>query len=475
MCLSLHFDSLTEYVSISLTMSLQANFKKVMSSKARLWGVTSLSAGIGVSVITFTVLMVINHFNLNANVTSSSDPNKIGAITNNGSSNATSPSSKDNTKAAGANSSPQSKSNTNNASKSGTNSSAQGGSASNSSSSPSGATSSSPAPAGGCSVPSRVTVTTANKSSYPAYPLNTKVWVPDGPDLWGGCFPGPSNTGVPAGTVLSNYTGSCDITTANTVINKKIVNCDPLNVHAQGIVITNTQINGRVYIDDTWCSTSSFTITDSSVYTPDILSRALMYCSYTATRVNLSGGGSMAICRSCTIQDSYLHTPLEDPTGHAHNSTVRLGEYANLIHNTLQCNVRSIPSTDGSGESSGCSANQTAYSHDGIPPYFTTIKRNYYMAIPDGYCAYGGSTGGAGANMVHDVKFIENVFQRGNMPNDWLPTPVYICGYYGPITSLDESLPGNEAINNIWDNGKPLSTTQNTWGDYCSTQPLCTW
>lgn len=328
---------------------------------------------------------------------------------------------------------------------------------------------------GGCILPSRVTVTTANKATYAAYPLGTQVYTPEGPDPWGGCFPGPDNTGVPAGTQLTTYTGSCSITTANTVIDKKIVNCDRLDVRAKGIVITNSQINGRVYIDDTWCDFASFTITDSSVHTTDKLSRALMYCNYVATRVNLSGGGSMAICSNCTIQDSYLHDPLEDPDGKAHNSTVRIGPYANIIHNTLWCNVRSIQSTDGSGESSGCSANQTGYSHDGLPPHNSTLKRNFYMAIPDGYCAYGGSTGGDGATQVHDIKFIENIFQRGNLPNDWKPTPAYICGYYGPITSLD-NLPGNEFTGNIWDNGKPLQNEQSTWADVCSGAPSqCTW
>lgn len=197
--------------------------------------------------------------------------------------------------------------------------------------------------------------------------------------------------------------------------------------------------------------------------TPDKLSRALMYCNYTATRVDLSGGGSIAICRNCTIQDSYLHDPLEDPAGKAHNSTVRIGEFANIIHNTLWCNVRSIPSTDGSGESSGCSANQTGYSHDGIPPYNSTMRHNFYAATPDGYCGYGGSTGGAGANQVHDVKFIQNIFQRGAYGNDSWNPKAYMCGYYGPITSLDEGLPGNEFTGNTWDNGKPLGTAQNTW------------
>lgn len=329
-------------------------------------------------------------------------------------------------------------------------------------------------PTSSCDIPDRVTVSSANQASYPAYPVGTRLYVPTGPDPWGGCFPGPTNTGVPAGTQLSDYTGPCTITTANTVIDKKTVNC-VLDVRAQGVKITNSLINGRVYIDDTRCATvsssdgsitsagtASLTISDSTVITNDINYRSIMYCNYTATRVNLSGGGSQAICINCTIQDSYLHDPQEDPTGHAHNSTVRAGAKANIIHNTLWCNVRDIPSTDGSGDVSGCSANQTAYSHDATVAYYDTMKRNFYAAIPDGYCAYGGSTGGPGAGMVSNMKFIENVFQRGTTDAGWSPA-AYICGYYGPVTSLDLGLPGNEFTNNTWDNGKPLSPEQDTW------------
>lgn len=350
--------------------------------------------------------------------------------------------------------------------------------------------------AGKCDIPNKVTVSNANKASYPAYPVNTKLYVPMGPDPWGGCFPGPGNTGVPTGTQLTAYTGPCTITTANSVIDKKTVNCDVLDIQAQGIKITNSLINGRVYVDDTRCATvsttdgtvtnagtASFVITDSTVITNDILNRALTYCNYTATRVNLSGGGSMAICDNCTIQDSYLHDPQEDPAGKAHNSTVRAGGKANIIHNTLWCNVKDIKSTDGSGDSSGCSANQTAYSHDATVAYYDTIKRNFYAAIPDGYCAYGGSTGGPGAGLVSNIKFIENVFQRGTNDAGWTP-PAYICGYYGPVTSLDLSIRGNEFTGNIWDNGKPASTEQNSWStnpnnstaDPCYGAPAnCTW
>ena len=44
--------------------------------------------------------------------------------------------------------------------------------------------------------------------------------VPGGRDPWGGCFPSAANTGVPDGTVLSNYGGPCTVTAANSVIDR---------------------------------------------------------------------------------------------------------------------------------------------------------------------------------------------------------------------------------------------------------------
>ena len=329
-----------------------------------------------------------------------------------------------------------------------------------------------------CDSTERVMVTVLNQSNYPAYPVGTMVYVPGGADPWGGCFPGPNNTGVPAGTQLTPYTGPCIVTTPNTVIDSKTVNCDVLDIRALGVSITKSHVEGRVYVDSDRCDTASFTITDSSVHTPDKLNRALRTCSYTAQRVDLSGGGSMAECVNCTIKDSYLHGPLEDLAGKAHNSTVRAGGNSVIEHNTLHCAVKSYDATDGSGESSGCSGNQTGYSHDATVMFNSTLRRNFYAGTTGGYCAWGGSTGGAGASQVRDIKFIENVFQRGTMAAwGWNPA-AYLCGGYGSVANLELDLPGNEFTGNTWDNGKPLTPAQ--WGSIeqgnaCGSQPQCTW
>lgn len=277
---------------------------------------------------------------------------------------------------------------------------------------------------------------------------------PGGPDGMGGCWPYEGNTGVPAGTSLSAYTGPCTITTANTVIDKKTINCN-LDIRAKNVTITNSKVNGYIMVDDTRCGTASFNVSDSTIHVGDINFRGLIYCSYTATRVNVSGGQSMAFCDTCTIQDSYLHHPLEDPEGAAanraaHNSTVRMSKNAVIKHNTLWCYVKEYAQPNGE-DTSGCSANQTGYSHDGAPPYNSRVEANLYMPTSGGYCAYGGSTTGETAK-VHDIVFKDNVFKRSAYAGQGGPN----CGYWGAVTSFDSSRPGNQWINNRWDDGSVL-------------------
>ena len=353
--------------------------------------------------------------------------------------------------------------------------------------------------AGACSVPSQLTINSGNQSSYPAYSIGTQVYVPGGPDPWrdgtdtlGGCFPGPNNVGVPAGTTLGDYVASiparnvdaghlndnfyytdeqtCYIKAPNTVIQNKTINCS-LRIRSKNVQIINSQINGVVYIDDTWCvdsgdGSSSISITDSNIENSSAYGgRTLGLCDFTVLRSKLHGGPSIASCSNCTIRDSYMYlddTSADPINGINHNSVVRVGPKANLIHNTMQCLIKTYENTGATSdptEESGCSANQTAYSHDGLVPYNATIKRNFYMTTSGGYCGWGGSTSGENnqADGVHDVKFIQNIFQRKNMPilNATRGTTSYTgtnCGTFGPMSDFYDR-PGNTWQCNLWDNG----------------------
>jgi hypothetical protein len=278
--------------------------------------------------------------------------------------------------------------------------------------------------------------------------------VPDGPDPWGGCFPGPKTTGIPAGTVLSAYTGPCDITTNVVIDSKTISNCGDMTVRGSGVLtIKNSQLNGRVYVD-TPTQGGSFTITDSDVnigdnnYNADSIGKS----HFVLTRVNVHGGFRQVWCEyDCSIKDSYTHgqaTPNPGPEPNAsHMSSVKLGSGAPgagqfFTHNSIACDVPD----NGQG---GCSADITAYG-DFATIQNNTLKNNLLVWTNGGTCAYGGS-GSTFPNSTNNI-WQDNIFQRGPS-NRGQAGPLGHCGYWYAITSLDAGLRGNQWINNKYDDG----------------------
>jgi hypothetical protein len=278
--------------------------------------------------------------------------------------------------------------------------------------------------------------------------------VADGADPSGGCWPGPSNTGVPAGTTLTTYTGPCTITTANTVIDAKTVNC-VLNIAAANVQIRNSKINGGVWIDDQ-TKPYSFTITDSEIDAGPVDAdhndgqSAIGKSHFVATRVETHGGIRGVWCEySCTVQDSWIHGQARDSGGAAHESGVRMGDGSIIRHNSLGCDAPDVP------PDAGCSADLTGYG-DFAPIRNNTIDKNLFLATPGGTCAYGGSSGRDGSkpygNQAANITFTDNVFQHKNSFQ-----PSGNCGYWFPVTDFDTSRPGNKWTNNKWDNGATVS------------------
>jgi hypothetical protein len=272
---------------------------------------------------------------------------------------------------------------------------------------------------------------------------------PDGPDPWGGCFPGPASTGVPPGTNLTPYAGPCTITVASTVIDSKTVNCY-LEIRARGVVIRNSRINGHVRTAGS-SSNYSFTITDSTVDAGPVDTtrtrgnngnRALGDSNFTAIRVETIRGISGGFCEhNCTVRDSWLHGQDRDEGGYAHESGIRMGSGTgqHIVHTSLACDAPEVP------PEAGCSADLTGYG-DFATIQNNLIERNLFLSTGSGgFCAYGGSSASKpfpnGSNNV----FRDNVFKRG---------PSGRCGVYGAITDLDAGQRGNQWINNRWGSGK---------------------
>ena len=275
-----------------------------------------------------------------------------------------------------------------------------------------------------------------------------------GLDPWGGCFPGPSNTGVSRGIVLSDYEGPCTITVANTVIDSKRVDCY-LEIRAKNVQIRNSLVNGHVSIDDPGLNDPgpdySFAITDSTVDAGPVDAqhndgnRALGNSHFTAVRVETVGGIGGVFCElDCTVRDSWIHGQDKDESGRAHMSGIRLGsgrtpQSQKLIHNTIRCDAPAV------APDAGCSADVTGYGD------FATIQNNFVEHnllgdSPEGaFCAYGGSTKGKPFPNGNNNVWQNNIVQRGANRK---------CATYGPIVDGDWGLRGNQWTNNRWDSGE---------------------
>jgi beta-glucanase (GH16 family) len=314
-------------------------------------------------------------------------------------------------------------------------------------------TATTPPPTSGCPATKRtVTATDVANNTNSGYPAGTQLYVPDGPDPWGGCFPGPKTTGIPAGTQLTAYTGPAIIDVPGTVIDGKIINVQ-LNIRAANVTIKNSKyIAGSLYVDS-----GSLMFTDSEAdFTSNIISDGIKGSNLTVLHSNLYGGRREFYCNSnCTLQDSYLHDQLADPTGAAHESAARVEQYTTLKHNTLNCNAPLIP------PDAGCSANQTGYP-DFVPIHHNTLDKNLYMATTGGFCSYLGASAGkpysSDPTNASYVVSTNNVFQRGISANDRPTISLtdkrrYTCGVYGVVTDYDVTKPGVTICGNMWDDG----------------------
>jgi hypothetical protein len=256
---------------------------------------------------------------------------------------------------------------------------------------------------------------------------------PGGPDPWGGCWPGPGNTGVPAGTALTRYTGKCDLRTDNAVIEAKIVDCGGMLVYATNVVIKRSKLIGIIKTNSPG---ASIRIEDSEIDGGDDQSEAVGLDNVTLLRSEVIGDQHSVHCGSnCTVIDSWLHAQHDGKAADWHqNAFITNGGGDHLLrHNTMQCR-------------GGCTADVGLIPDGDIQR--VTVDRNLLMASPDAaYCAYGGGNSGNKPGTASSIVYTDNVFQRGAANK---------CATYGPVTYFDTSAPGNVWSGNVWDKGGPV-------------------
>jgi hypothetical protein len=251
-------------------------------------------------------------------------------------------------------------------------------------------------------------------------------------------YPGPSNTGVPNGTVLSEYGGPCTIIEQAAVIDSERINCAHLVIKAPDVKITRSIVLGWIDVDG---SGATLTIEDSEVDAGSAHAPAVGFQGVTARRSNLHGGQHGALCgTNCLIEDSWLHGQAlpDGESWHLNGYLSNGGSNVVLRHNTVACDQK--PNAAGGG----CSADASIFGDFSANSNYL-FDSNLFIANPSGlgYCLYAGFDPGKpfGASAT-EIEIVNNIFERG--ANDK-------CGTYGAVTSFDANGQGNVWKNNIWD------------------------
>ena len=258
-------------------------------------------------------------------------------------------------------------------------------------------------------------------------------------------WPGPKNTGVPAGTKLSTYTGPCTIQKAGTVIDAKTLNCD-LTILAADVTVKRSKINGLVFLDTDRAGSSNWSLTleDSEVDAGKAPNAAVSYGNMTLLRDNIHGGVTSAQCgeksSTCVIQDSYLHGQYLPATAawHLGGFLSNGGHNIRIRHNYILCE----PPANSVGE--GCTGDLNL-----LPDFAViadVIAEDNFLGANTGssYCIYGGDSSTKPYPHANHVVIRNNTFERGTNGK---------CGMYGPVTGFNSNGTGNIWTGNKWRGG----------------------
>lgn len=292
-------------------------------------------------------------------------------------------------------------------------------------------------------------------------------------DPWGGCWPGPQNTGYPHGVPgdgraaveLTNYDGPMTISSCGVVIDGKKVNGE-LRIEAGNgthsastpcVTITNSLVQGTIHTDNVNQGPVVIKDTEVAVSGSAFWANTGFYNTFD-WRVNSHGGNATIKCQAyCESHDSWVHGMHLEQEFHYNafggNGIEASDGFFRIEHGYADCG--GFASSDSPGSDAGCSADIGFYG-DFAPVRNITITKTYfapaatggpYAQAQPGYCYNVGNYSGKPYPTASNVTFTNNVFAKG---------PTGKCGYYGAVSEWNSGN-GNVWSGNRWDDGSPLN------------------
>lgn len=156
-------------------------------------------------------------------------------------------------------------------------------------------------------------------------------------------YPDATNTGVPAGTTLTNSGCVTVNTNGATVQNLNITDCN-ITVNANNVTIKNVKISGCTYYPIDYSGHTGLVIQDTEINsTCEQTTAGMSFDNYTAIRMHVHGSADGFKANSnVTIQDSYIHDLWV--TADSHNDGIQTtgGSNVTLTHNTVDVGAAGV-------------------------------------------------------------------------------------------------------------------------------------
>jgi hypothetical protein len=165
-------------------------------------------------------------------------------------------------------------------------------------------------------------------------------------------YPDATNTGVPAGTVLTNSGCVTVSTNGATVQNLNITDCN-ITVNANNVTIKNVKISGCTFYPIDYSSHTGLIIQDTEISsTCSQTTAGMSFDNYTAIRMHVHGtSDGFKADNNVTIRDSYIHDLWVTADSHNDGTQSTGGSTVTLQHNTYDVGTGGVCIQFGSSDS----------------------------------------------------------------------------------------------------------------------------